>query len=77
MLDKTRRELLGDIAPHIASLPESGIIEIFNYGRKYDDLIKLWVGEGDQATPRFICDAAMAALHAGDHAVGSDADRRR
>jgi aspartate/methionine/tyrosine aminotransferase len=66
MLDKTRRGLLGDIAPHIASLPESGIIEIFNYGRKYDDLIKLWVGEGDQPTPRFICDAAMAALHDGE-----------
>ncbi len=66
MLDKNRQGLLGDIAPHIASLPESGIIEIFNYGRKYDDLIKLWVGEGDQPTPRFICDAAMAALHDGE-----------
>ena len=66
MLDKTGRNLIGDIAPHIASLPESGIIEIFNYGRKYDDLIKLWVGEGDQPTPRFICDAAMAALHDGE-----------
>jgi len=66
MLDKTRRGLIDGIAPHIASLPESGIIEVINYGRKYDDLIKLWVGEGDQPTPRFICDAAMAALHAGE-----------
>jgi aspartate/methionine/tyrosine aminotransferase len=65
MLDKTRRSALDDITSHIAALPESGIIEVVNYGRRHDDLIKLWVGEGDRPTPEFICAGAMAGLEAG------------
>ncbi len=65
MLDKTRPHLIDGIAPHIASLPESGIIEVVNYGNRHDDLIRLWAGEGDRPTPRFICEAATAGLEAG------------
>lgn len=46
--------------------PESGIVEIFNYGRQRPGLIPLWVGEGDIPTPAFICDAATASLAAGE-----------
>ena len=31
--------------------PESGIVEVFNYGRGREGLIPLWVGEGDLPTP--------------------------
>jgi len=57
--------LLDRIRPNIATLPESGIIEVFNYGRKYDDLIRLWVGEGDWPSPAFVNEAAMAKLQEG------------
>ncbi len=46
--------------------PESGIVEVVNYGREREGLIPLWVGEGDMPTPRFICDAAHRALIAGE-----------
>jgi aspartate/methionine/tyrosine aminotransferase len=45
--------------------PESGIVEVFNYGRGRD-IIGLWVGEGDAPTPPFIRDAAVRALAAGE-----------
>src|SRR5690606_15355433 len=46
--------------------PESGIVEVFNYGRGREGLIPLWVGEGDLPTPAFISEAATRALHAGE-----------
>ncbi len=46
--------------------PESGIVEIFNYGRNRDGIIPLWVGEGNLATPGFICDAARDSMLAGE-----------
>src|SRR3954452_21231598 len=46
--------------------PESGIVELANYGRGRDGLIPLWVGEGDLPTPSFICEAATRALAAGE-----------
>jgi aspartate/methionine/tyrosine aminotransferase len=58
---------------HIAALraearnaPESGIVEVFNYGRNRDGLIPLWVGEGDLPTPAFITDAAAKSLRDGE-----------
>lgn len=48
-----------------ATLPESGIVEIFNYGRTRPGLIPFWAGESDLSTPDFICDAAINALRAG------------
>lgn len=58
-------ELPAPIRANIASLETSGIAKVFDFGFGRDDLIPLWVGEGDQPTPRFICDAASAALNAG------------
>jgi aspartate/methionine/tyrosine aminotransferase len=46
--------------------PESGIVELANYGRGREGLIPLWVGEGDTPTPSFICEAATRALAAGE-----------
>src|SRR5437763_8448328 len=48
------------------SAPESGIVEVANYGRGRDGLIPLWIGEGDLPTPSFICEAATRALAAGE-----------
>jgi len=46
--------------------PESGIVEVFNYGRSRPGLIPLWVGEGDLPTPGFISDAVTRSLRAGE-----------
>ena len=58
-------DLLAAIQPRIAALPESGIVELANYGRDREGLIPLWIGEGDQPTPAFIGEAAMKALKDG------------
>lgn len=55
----TRREAL--------EAPESGIVEVFNYGRTRQGLIPLWAGEGDRRTPDFICEAANRSLQDGEH----------
>jgi aspartate/methionine/tyrosine aminotransferase len=54
------------IRPEALAAPESGIVEVFDYGRGRQGLIPLWVGEGDLATPAFICDAAARSLAAGE-----------
>lgn len=46
--------------------PESGIVELVNRGRGRENLLPLWVGEGDLPTPDFISRAAMASLNAGE-----------
>jgi aspartate/methionine/tyrosine aminotransferase len=56
---------LAEIRPTVAALPESGIVELVNYGREKEGLIPLWVGEGDLPTPEFIRKAATEALEAG------------
>ena len=61
-----RGSFLDDVRPEVRALPHSGIVEVFDYGRGRQGLIPLWVGEGDLPTPRFICDAAAAALAAGE-----------
>jgi aspartate/methionine/tyrosine aminotransferase len=58
--------LLAAVRPEAAGAPESGIVEVFNYGRGRQGLIPLWVGEGDLPTPGFIQDAATRALAAGE-----------
>ena len=45
--------------------PESGIVEVANYGRGRAGLIPLWVGEGDLPTPSFICEAATRGARGG------------
>jgi aspartate/methionine/tyrosine aminotransferase len=46
--------------------PESGIVEVANYGRGREGLIPLWAGEGDLPTPSFIADATTRSLAAGE-----------
>src|SRR2546423_10759076 len=58
---------LTDALAHAArSAPQSGIVEVANYGRGREGLIPLWIGEGDLPTPSFICEAATRALAAGE-----------
>jgi aspartate/methionine/tyrosine aminotransferase len=60
------RTLLDDLRPEARLAPESGIVELVNYGRTREGLIPLWVGEGDLGTPAFISDAATRSLVAGE-----------
>ena len=46
--------------------PDSGIVEVFNYGRGRPALIPLWAGEGDLPTPEFIHSATAKSLAAGE-----------
>jgi aspartate/methionine/tyrosine aminotransferase len=62
----TAAPILAAIRPEAAAAPESGIVEVFNYGRGRQGLLPLWVGEGDLPTPAFIRDAAKASLDAGE-----------
>ncbi len=57
---------LGEIQPTMRAVPQSGIVEVFNYGRDRQGLIPLWVGEGDSPTPPFIVEAAKASLDRGE-----------
>ena len=58
--------ILNSLSPRALAAPESGIVEVLNYARGRDNLLPLWVGEGDLPTPDFINRAAMASLAAGD-----------
>ncbi|MBS7542274.1 pyridoxal phosphate-dependent aminotransferase [Ancylobacter oerskovii] len=58
--------LLDFVRPQALALPESGIVEVFNYGRTREGLIPLWAGEGDLPTPAFISEAATRSLAAGE-----------
>lgn len=57
---------LHGLRPEALGAPESGIVEVFNYGRGRQGLIPLWVGEGDSPTPAFITEAATRAMVAGE-----------
>jgi aspartate/methionine/tyrosine aminotransferase len=46
--------------------PDSGIVEVMNYGRAREGVIPLWAGEGDMPTPAFIAEAATRSLAAGE-----------
>ena len=64
---ETRRDgPLDHVRQDVLAIPESGIVEIFNYGRNRQGLIPLWVGESDQATPAFISAAATRSFEAGE-----------
>jgi len=57
---------IDDIRPEAREARQSGIVELFNYGRGREGLIPLWVGEGDLPTPGFIADAARRSFEAGE-----------
>ncbi|MEM6712454.1 MAG: pyridoxal phosphate-dependent aminotransferase [Pseudomonadota bacterium] len=46
--------------------PESGIVDIMNYGRSKGGVMPLWAGEGDLPTPSFIAEAAAKSLADGE-----------
>ncbi|MET3598490.1 pyridoxal phosphate-dependent aminotransferase [Martelella mangrovi] len=58
--------LTDSLSRRATQAPESGIVEIINYGRERDNLLPLWAGEGDLPTPQFISDAARVALDNGE-----------
>ncbi|MYZ46380.1 pyridoxal phosphate-dependent aminotransferase [Propylenella binzhouense] len=58
--------LLGALRREAREAPESGIVEVMNYGRERPGMIPLWAGEGDLPTPDFICQAAARSLAAGE-----------
>jgi aspartate aminotransferase len=55
-----------DISARAAAAPRSGIGEIVAYARGRENLMPLWIGEGDLPTPDFITKAAGEALAAGE-----------
>jgi aspartate aminotransferase len=55
-----------DISARAAAAPRSGIGEIVTYARGRENLMPLWIGEGDLPTPDFITRAAGQALAAGE-----------
>ena len=61
-----RSALPPTVRPEALAAPESGIVEVFNYGRGREGLIPLWVGEGHLPTPGFISEAASKALTGGE-----------
>src|SRR5262245_1603158 len=58
--------LLHDLRAEARLAPESGIVAVASYGRGRKDLIPLWAGEADLATPTFIVDATLRSLQAGE-----------
>ena len=65
-LESASDPFLDRVRDHVRALPESGIVEVMNYGRNRPGMIPLWAGEGDVPTPAFICEAAAKALHGGE-----------
>ena len=59
-------DLLNALRREARETPESGIVEVFNYGRGREGLIPLWAGEGDLPTPEFIYQASVRSLAAGE-----------
>ncbi|MGH6925242.1 MAG: pyridoxal phosphate-dependent aminotransferase [Propylenella sp.] len=60
------RDFLSALRREARETPESGIVEVFNYGRGRKGLIPLWAGEGDLPTPDFIYEASVKSLKAGE-----------
>ena len=60
------RSALSALRREAREAPDSGIVEVFNYGRGRPGLIPLWAGEGDLPTPQFIADATNRSLAAGE-----------
>ena len=54
------------VRPEARQAPDSGIVEVFNYGRDRQGLIPLWAGESDLSTPPFITEAAARSLESGE-----------
>src|SRR5256714_2894095 len=66
MLKQQTMSLMGALRRAASAAPESGIVEVMNYGRRRHGVTPLWAGEGDLPTPAFICEAATRSLAAGE-----------
>lgn len=64
--DDLNGRFLSSARREATSAPESGIVEVFNYGRGRQGLMPLWVGEGDLPTADYIVAATMRSLEAGE-----------
>lgn len=64
--DREKRKAINHIRPDVLAIPESGIVEIYNYGRNRQGLVPLWVGESDLPAPPFVVAAASRSLEAGE-----------
>lgn len=58
--------VLESLSARALSAPESGIVEVKKYAHSRENLLPLWVGEGDLPTPSFIAQAASDALLSGE-----------
>ncbi|QCM09065.1 pyridoxal phosphate-dependent aminotransferase [Agrobacterium tumefaciens] len=58
--------ILNSLSARSLAAPESGIVEVVNYARGRDNLLPLWVGEGDLPSPDFINKAAIDGLNNGE-----------
>jgi aspartate/methionine/tyrosine aminotransferase len=56
---------MSPIRPAIRNLAVNGIAQVAGLGLGDPDIVPLWFGESDLATPKFICDAAKQALDDG------------
>ena len=63
--DRHARPMPG-VRPEIEELPESHIVAVWQLGFEVEDVVGLWVGEGDLPTPSFISEAAKASLDRGE-----------
>ena len=61
------------LAPHIQSIPPSGIRRFFDIAASMEDVISLGIGEPDFVSPHPIIDAAVASLAAGKTGYTSNA----
>ncbi|XUY27130.1 pyridoxal phosphate-dependent aminotransferase [Agrobacterium sp. rho-8.1] len=58
--------ILKSLSARSLAAPESGIVEVKKYAHARENLLPLWVGEGDLPTPAFIAQAAADALTGGE-----------
>ena len=65
-MSTTAESLTSALRPTARTLPESGIVKVFNHGRNKQGMIPMWAGEGDSPTPQFICEAAAKSMAAGE-----------
>ena len=65
-MEAMSEQLVAALRAEAREAPESGIVEVFNYGRTRPGLIPLWAGEGDLPTPGFIAEAVSRSLADGE-----------
>ncbi len=65
MAHSARKAINQSLPPHIQRLANNQIVKIADLARDDPKVIKLWIGESDLATPDFITEATIAALHEG------------